>query len=771
VTFWILAGAAIAAGYALLWTGGVTVAAALLVVGYCAFAPWAIAGRVARTPAKGETEPPPYLPAAVAALAVFALYAMTIAPGTAMWDTSEYLAAAKVLGLPHPPGNPLFILVAHVIGSLPLPGGFALHVNLLAAAASALSAGFWFLVAHATTRRMFTERWARYAAAGAAVAAGAVAFTVWNQSVVNEKVYTLSLLQIAITTWLTVRWTQRAGESDAERLLWLGVYLCALGYAVHPAGYLPLGALGLTVLLTKPALALNPRTLIAGAALFVAGLTPFAFEPIRAAHDPAINEGEPTACAAKIGVACTFSAETYARLKSNVNREQYQKPPVTMRQAPFPAQMGMWWMYWEWQWMRDARGALPALQFALALSFLALAGVGAHAQWKHDRSGFVAFGTLVATVTVALVFYLNFKYGYSQDPALGSTVPREVRDRDYFFIWSFSAFGVWVGLGIASLWRTLASAIDERAAGTGRGVMLAAPVLAFALVPLPLNWSSASRAGTRFTADWGYDVLQSAPPGAIIVTGGDNDTFPLWYEQQVDGVRQDITVVISGYLGLDWLPWQLARRVPPAFDRAASPAIWKDAPIPAAKPVLTGTRGMLDSVPEAARLSEAQTFQHAGISAPVEAGVITRDQILLLQMIRDSYPARPILFTNPQFPSTVGLNPYLVRVGHLWQLMPQPITASADVMNTQGGWLDVTRTQQLWQTVYRGQAQVAKERDWVDEASLSMPAQYLIVGSSLADALKQRGDVAGAAKISQELDAIFAATRLQRLAGPRRIAD
>jgi hypothetical protein len=771
VTFWILAGAAIAAGYAMLWSGGVTFAAALLVVGYCALVPWAIAGRVARTRATGEAAPPPYLAAAVAALAVFALYALTIAPGTAMWDTSEYLAAAKVLGLPHPPGNPLFILVAHVIGSLPLPGAFALHVNLLAAAASALSAGFWFLVAHATTRQMFTERWAQYAAAGAAVAAGAVAFTVWNQSVVNEKVYTLSLLQIAVTTWLTVRWTQRAGEPDAERLLWLGVYLCALGYAVHPAGYLPLGALGLTVLLTKPALAVNPRTLIAGAALFVAGLTPFAFEPIRAAHDPAINEGEPTACAGTIGVACTFSAETYARLKSNVNREQYQKPPVTQRQAPFPAQMGMWWMYWEWQWMRDARGALPALQFALALGFFGLAGMGAYAQWKYDRAGFVAFGTLIATVTVALVFYLNFKYAYSQDPALGASVPREVRDRDYFFIWSFSAFGVWVGLGIASLWRTLASAVDERATVAGRGVMLATPVLAFALVPLPLNWSAASRAGTRFTADWGYDVLQSAPPGAIVVTGGDNDTFPLWYEQQVDGVRKDVTVVISGYLGLDWMPWQLARRVPATFDRATALPIWKDAPIPAPKPVLTGTRGMLDSVPEAARLTEAQTFAHAGISARVEPGVITRDQILLLQMIRDSYPARPILFTSPQFPATVGLGPYLVRVGHLWQLMSSPVTETADVVRTSGGWLDLTRTRRLWSTVFRGHVQIATERDWVDEASLSMPAQYIIVGSALSDAMTKRGDADGAAKVAVQLDAIFKATRLQRLIGSPRITD
>ena len=80
---------------------------------------------------------PSYIPAAIAALLVFLLYLATLAPSVAMWDTGEYMAAAKVLGIPHPPGNPFFVLLAHAFGSLPIPVSYAAKINILAALASA----------------------------------------------------------------------------------------------------------------------------------------------------------------------------------------------------------------------------------------------------------------------------------------------------------------------------------------------------------------------------------------------------------------------------------------------------------------------------------------------------------------------------------------------------------------------------------------------------------------------------------------------------------
>src|ERR687896_2075288 len=89
---------------------------------------------------------PSYLAAAIAATLVFAMYLVTLAPSTAMWDTSEYIAAACTLGLPHPPGNPLFVIIGRVFCVLPIPGGPAVRINVLAALSSAVSAGMWFLI-------------------------------------------------------------------------------------------------------------------------------------------------------------------------------------------------------------------------------------------------------------------------------------------------------------------------------------------------------------------------------------------------------------------------------------------------------------------------------------------------------------------------------------------------------------------------------------------------------------------------------------------------
>jgi len=84
---------------------------------------------------------PSYLAAGIAAALVLILYIVTLAPSTAMWDTSEYIAAAYSFGLPHPPGNPFFVIVGRVFSLLPVAGNVAARVNVLAALCSAASAG------------------------------------------------------------------------------------------------------------------------------------------------------------------------------------------------------------------------------------------------------------------------------------------------------------------------------------------------------------------------------------------------------------------------------------------------------------------------------------------------------------------------------------------------------------------------------------------------------------------------------------------------------
>src|SRR5437762_8195031 len=191
-------------------------------------------------------------------LGALILYILTLAPTTQFWDTSEYIAAAYTLGIPHPPGNPLFVLIAHVFGLLPFMAGYAARINLFAAATSAVSAGCWFLVAERWLRSFVSVLWARRAAALAGALVSATVFTVWNQSVVNEKVYTLSLLSIALILWLIVRWDdQPAGEAHDHYLL-LIIYLLALTATNHMMGVLVGPVVG--VLLYPPLRKDRPRS-------------------------------------------------------------------------------------------------------------------------------------------------------------------------------------------------------------------------------------------------------------------------------------------------------------------------------------------------------------------------------------------------------------------------------------------------------------------------------------------------------------------------------
>src|SRR5437867_10901565 len=143
-------------------------------------------------------ERPPYLVAGLVALGALVLYVLTLAPTTQFWDASEYITAAHALGIPHPPGNPLFVILAHAWGLLPLGADYARRINLFAAVTSAAAAGFWFLIGERWLRPIVAPTWPRRLAALAGAVVGATSFTVWNQSVANEKVYTVSVLSIAL---------------------------------------------------------------------------------------------------------------------------------------------------------------------------------------------------------------------------------------------------------------------------------------------------------------------------------------------------------------------------------------------------------------------------------------------------------------------------------------------------------------------------------------------------------------------------------------------
>src|SRR5256886_4941547 len=181
---------------------------------------------------------PPYLLALGVVVAALALYVATLAPTTQFWDTSEYITAASTLGIPHPPGNPLFVLMAHVWGLVPWVAGYAQRINLFAAATSAVSAGCWFLIGERWLHGIIPAPLPRPLAALAGALVSAAPFTVWNQPAVNAKVYTLSLLSIALILWLIVRWDDQPPGQAHDHYLLLIIYLLALTATNHMMGVL-----------------------------------------------------------------------------------------------------------------------------------------------------------------------------------------------------------------------------------------------------------------------------------------------------------------------------------------------------------------------------------------------------------------------------------------------------------------------------------------------------------------------------------------------------
>ena len=656
-------------------------------------------------------ETPPYLPAACVAAATLVLYVATLAPTAQFWDTPEYIAAAYVLGIPHPPGNPLFVILAHVWGLVPWMHGYAARINLFAAVTSALATGFWFLIAERWLRAIVPPAWLRRAVAAAGALVAATAFTVWNQSVVNEKVYTLSLLSIALVLWLVVRWADLPAGSRRDHRLLLIVYLLALTATNHLMGLLVVPAVLVYVLYSDPKIFLSPRFLAWSAAAVALGVSLWAFLVVRAPHFPAINEGEPT---------------TWAALREVLNRTQYGKPPLADRQSDFGSQIAMWWQYFTWQWGRDWAAGV---QRGLALLFGGLGVLGAWRQLRADRRAGLAMLALTGTLIPALVFYLNFKYRFGSHPAQWTL--DEVRERDYFFICSFAVWGLWVAIGLAAAMERVQRALAARVSGEGRRWALATPVLALALIPLLGNRLAASRRGETLARDFAVDMLQSAVPYSVLITAGDNDTFPLWFAQEVEHVRQDVTVLNAELAKTDWYDRQIERRPLATFDSASAPPLWRTRSYPRpAGPLWDLSLDTLDRIQLAYDFPEPRTMTLGGLTVTVDPRRLGRDyldraDVLILRAIQDQFGKRPILFarTTADYAERLGLGGHLVDEGMVRELVASPAAGGDSIQQTQFGLVNVPRLRALVSGVYHAHSAAwHRPLGWMD-----VPSQNILV--------------------------------------------
>ncbi len=551
-------------------------------------------------------------------------YVLTLAPTVTFWDAGEFIAAAKTLGIPHPPGTPLFVMIAHVWGMIFPVGEYAFRTNLLSALLSAAGAGCFFLVAHESLAGAET-RVARIGGAAAGAIIGAFTFTAWQNS--NEtEVYAVATFTIGAMSWLACLWRRRRGTPNATRTLLLIVYLAALSVGNHLlallAGPAVVGFLAMTIrgdantdrdmrkrewgevavvagiwaLLVGTGLGSTTLVLlgavtfavsagfatsagaggfaVASLALAVVGVSPYLFLYLRSAQHPLLNEAAP---------------DTFRALLAVIRRAQY--PPRTPLDDPtitsglgnpgrsfrlLGIQLLDYLVYFDWQWARSVETRLAGfpLRTLATLAFASLGLKGAAIQRRTDRAGWWLLLIMFLVTGLGLVGYMNFKPGFARwyDVYPGPN-DHEVRERDYFFVVSFVVWGLWAGMGLTGLVRRTAA----RPGAIGR---LRSAWLLVAAIPVVLNWSAATRRGTsdaRLAADFAYDLLNSTPPYGILFTYGDNDTFPLWWAQEVAGIRQDVTVACLALANTDWYIRQLRDAPTRPVEMDSLPEVWRHA--------------------------------------------------------------------------------------------------------------------------------------------------------------------------------------------------
>jgi hypothetical protein len=214
-------------------------------------------------------------------------------------------------------------------------------------------------------------------------------------------------------------------------------------------------------------------------------------------------------------------------------------------------QLGNLVQYLDWQFAMglDAQVGPSWLRTPWTVAYAALGLTGCVRHARDDRRSWLGIVTVFTAATLGLVAYMNFKAGASYAWAFVPEASRhEVRERDYFFALGFFLWGGWAGYGALRI--------------AGRGAWMWLGIVA-ACVPLVLNWRVANRrrepeASLALVAAKAW--LVPLPPRAVLLTGGDNDSFPLWYLQLVEGVRRDVAVITSPLLGADWYRAEVAER-------------------------------------------------------------------------------------------------------------------------------------------------------------------------------------------------------------------
>ncbi len=501
----------------------------------------------------------------IIAWAVFAVtlivYLLTQARTASFWDSGEYATCISILGVPHPPGNPFYILFGRALVSL--FGGIFSHAWIAAfisGLASAFAVMFTYLVTVQLTSMFKLKDWEAMFAGVVAALLTAFSFTFWMNAVEAE-VYSGLAFFVTIIIWLTLWWVQHSRDFHHQNVLLLIVYLFFLGFGVHQTAlqiapailfivvwpllasgakkgnfwykffgygaaliitYLIFGAIGKSVnmdsldqlgfglaivvlMVIELRKVFDRRLWLLAVGLVLVGISTHVYIPIRAADKPFINLGDPS------------TQESFGKY---ISRDQYGQTSMFDRRGSFGKhQMGYHFLrYFGWQWFKadtvQNATKIPEkvvrLFGGLFVAFLGLFGAVFH--YRKNKHSFFYLLAIMLCVTLLMVFVMNLS-------------SEEVRDRDYFFVVAYNMWTIWMGIGALGLVKLL----KTRSLQIGlAGILLLLPVL-----NLAVQYKEHDRSREFIALDYGVNFLNSVEENAIIFTNGDNDTYPLWYAQAV----------------------------------------------------------------------------------------------------------------------------------------------------------------------------------------------------------------------------------------------
>jgi hypothetical protein len=518
--------------------------------------------------------------AAIAFLASFFVYLKTMAPSAPFWDAGEFVASAYTMGVPHSPGTPLYVVIGRVFTQLSavLPFSIAGSVNFISVLVGAGAVLFAYLLIirflDYIMGKSTTVAETVVKVSGGLVGALFIAFsnTFWINAVEAE-VYSMSVFLMAFMTWLALKWADNPTGEKSHAQIYLLFYLLALTVGLHLGTILVFSGIFFLILMTKEKSFSNTEFLIAvaGMAIFVAdatlyragGLTLTLFAVlivllafrysqgkhtfaavctglfllgisvhlvlmIRSMHNPAIDEGNP---------------ETWRALYAVLRREQYPPTNIFERKASWAFQFQFFNGYFQQQFQMAASyvGKLN-LGSVLPLA-LGIWGMVAHFA-KHQKTFVVLMFTWIV-MSLGMVIYLKFS-------------DAEVRERDNFYLPAFYYFGLFIGIGAGSILNEIRRFFATR--GTRSVLPVAVPALLLLALPVfaaKFNFHTHNRAGDIVCSEYAKNMLVGLEKNSILFTNGDNDTFPLWYIQEVENFRTDVRVVNLSLLNTPWYIEQL----------------------------------------------------------------------------------------------------------------------------------------------------------------------------------------------------------------------